>query len=87
MFPFGNVKYFFEGGTMTFSKRLITLQENREIPKKDIYATCNISRIAYYRYEIGERLPTYDVLLALADFFDVSVDYLMCRTDNPKVNR
>ena len=99
MFPNGNIIYcyynvsvwkrqvFFEGGTMTFSKRLINLQENRGIPKKDIYSACNISRIAYYRYEIGERFPNYETLLALADFFDVSVDYLMCRTDNPKINQ
>ena len=39
------------------------------------------------KYETGERLPPTDTLLRLADFFDVSIDYLLCRTDNPKVNR
>ena len=72
---------------MAFSERLTFLQNNRSLSKKDVYSACNISRIAYYRYESGERLPTYEVLAALADFFGVSVDYLMCRTDNPAVNR
>lgn len=71
---------------MTFHERLATLQDGRLLSKKDVYTACKISRIAYYRYESGERLPTYENLLALADFFDVSVDYLMCRTDNPAIN-
>ena len=32
-------------------------------------------------------MPTYEVLLQIANYFDVSVDYLMCRTNNPKINR
>lgn len=75
------------GDTMTFSERLTNLQESRGLSKKDVYSACGISRIAYYRYERGERMPTYELLLALADFFNVSVDYLMCRTDNPAINR
>ena len=42
---------------------------------------------AIQRYEYGERKPAYDVLIALADFFDVSIDYLVGRTDNPAVSR
>ena len=41
----------------------------------------------YQRYEYGEREPNASTLLALADYFDVSVDYLLGRTDNPKINR
>lgn len=71
---------------MNFPERLTTLQKNCGIPKKDIYSACNISRIAYYRYENGDRSPTCEVLIALADFFGVSIDYLVGRTDNPKIN-
>ena len=46
-----------------------------------------MARMSYFRYEKGERMPTYEVLLQIANYFDVSVDYLMCRTDNPKINR
>lgn len=39
------------------------------------------------KYETGERIPPTDTLVKLADFYHVSVDYLLCRTDNPKINR
>lgn len=39
------------------------------------------------RYENGEREADYATLILFADYFDVSVDYLLGRTDNPKVNR
>ena len=37
--------------------------------------------MGYYRYEQGERQPTLPVLIALADYFDVSLDYLVGRSD------
>lgn len=39
------------------------------------------------RYENGEREADYSSLIAFADYFDVSIDYLLGRTDNPKTNR
>lgn len=39
------------------------------------------------RYETGVREPSREELIAIADYFDVSVDFLLGRTDNPKVNR
>lgn len=88
MFPFGNVKYFIKVEfIVTFAERLTELQTNRHLSKKDIFTACKISRVAYYRYESGERMPTYEALLALADYFNVSIDYLVGRTDNPEVNR
>lgn len=72
---------------MTFSERLISLQKEKNVTKVELQQAIGISRTAYYRYEQGEREPTVSVLLALADYFDVSVDYLLGRTDNPKVNR
>ena len=39
------------------------------------------------RYETGEREAGYDMLIKIADYFDVSIDYLLERTDNPQVNR
>ncbi len=41
---------------------------------------------AYQRYEGDASTPHHDTLLALADFFNVSLDYLVGRSDNPKVN-
>jgi len=39
------------------------------------------------RYETGSREPSNAELIIIADYFDVSIDYLLGRTDNPKVNR
>ena len=39
------------------------------------------------KYESGERTPTTDNLLILADYYQVSIDYLLCRTENPEINR
>ena len=40
----------------------------------------------YYESEKHPHIPTYKNLIVLADFFDCSIDYLLCRTDNPKRN-
>lgn len=39
------------------------------------------------RYETGQREADYKTLIAFADYFDVSIDYLLGRTENPKINR
>ncbi len=39
------------------------------------------------RYENGEREADYRTLIAFADYFNVSIDYLLERTDNPHLNR
>lgn len=39
------------------------------------------------RYETGERQADYETLIKFADYFNVSIDYLLERTDNPKINK
>lgn len=60
-----------------FSKRLIQLQSDRNFLKKDIAAAVGITYRHYQRYENGESEPNMSVLLALADYFNVSLDYLV----------
>lgn len=38
------------------------------------------------KYENGERIPNVDALIKLADLYNVSIDYILCRTDNPQIN-
>lgn len=66
------------------SDRLQELQKQSGILKKDIAQAVGLSIMGYYRYERGERQPTADVLIALADYFDVSLDYLVGRSDEPE---
>lgn len=39
------------------------------------------------KYETGERIPTTEALIKLADFYNVSIDYILCRTDNPEIRK
>lgn len=39
------------------------------------------------KYENGERVPPTETLMHLADFYHVSMDYIMCRTEKPEVNK
>lgn len=39
------------------------------------------------KYESGKRIPPTETLIALADYFNVSMDYIMGRTDNPEINK
>ena len=39
------------------------------------------------KFESGQRIPPTDTLLVLADFYGVSIDYILMRTDNPKINK
>ena len=72
---------------MTFSERLIELRKARNLTQKQVYEGIGMSMLGYQRYEYGEREPSYQKLIALADYFDVSLDYLCGRPDNPDINR
>lgn len=48
-----------------------------------VATACGIHIRAYQRYEAGEREPDFDRLITLADFLNVSADYLLGRTDQP----
>ncbi|WP_303165182.1 MULTISPECIES: helix-turn-helix domain-containing protein [Mitsuokella] len=69
------------------SERLNELKMSRNLMQKAIADGIHVPLRTYQRYEYGEREPNASTLLALADYFDVSIDYLVGRTDNPKINR
>ncbi len=60
-----------------FTDRLQLLKVERNLLQKDIAQAAEISLRTYQRYESGERLPDTDVLSKLADYFNVSTDYLL----------
>ena len=68
---------------MTFSNRLKFLRTTHEYTCKQVYESIGISQATYYRYETGERDPSCQTLIALSDFFNVSIDYLSGRIDQP----
>jgi transcriptional regulator with XRE-family HTH domain len=76
---------FFGGFAMTFPERIIQLKTDRDLLQKDIAAAIGLSLRAYQYYEKGQKEPTLSVLVRLADFFDVSLDYLVGRSDDPQM--
>ncbi|MCI8539197.1 MAG: helix-turn-helix transcriptional regulator [Oscillospiraceae bacterium] len=70
-----------------FEERFSALREEKKATQKAVGDVLGISDRAIRFYEIGKRRPDFDGLLALADYFDVSIDYLVGRTDKREVNR
>lgn len=67
-----------------FPERLRRLRERKRLKRCVLSQLCGLNYNAVKRYEIGAAKPTTDALIAIADFFDVSVDYLLGRAENPK---
>lgn len=63
--------------------RLRQLRESRNIKAKDVAELLGISYRNYQRYENGEIDTPSSKLIALADYFGVSADYLLGRSDKP----
>ncbi|MBQ5765210.1 MAG: helix-turn-helix transcriptional regulator [Clostridia bacterium] len=62
-------------------KNLRAIREDRDIKQKDIAKVLNVSQNTYSQYETGVISITAEVLIKLADFYNVSIDYLLDRTD------
>ncbi len=67
--------------------RLKELRKQKHITQVKLAMDLCLNQNSISRYESGEREADYATLIAFADYFDVSIDYLLERTDNPKVNR
>jgi len=68
------------------NNRLKILRKSRGYTQTTVQVMTGIEQALLSKYERGERVPTTEALLKLADLYNVSVDYLLCRTDNPEVN-
>ncbi len=66
---------------MSFGERLRTLRTERKLNQSKCAEIFNISSSAVGSYERNEREPDYEHLVLFADFYKVSIDYLLCRTD------
>ena len=67
--------------------RLKYLRKQKNVSQLKLAMDLNMNQNSISRYESGQRQADYNTLIAFADYFDVSIDYLLERTDNPKVNR
>ena len=64
--------------------RLKEIREDRDVSQKDIAKIIKTTQQQYSMYELGIRLIPIDKLCLLADYYNVSLDYLVCRTDERK---
>ena len=65
--------------------RLKELRKKKGISQLRLATDLNTTQNTISRYETGEREPGIDELVKIADYFNVSVDYLIGRTENPKI--
>ena len=68
-------------------RRLKELRDRRGISQLKLAMDLGLMQNSVSRYESGAREADYKTLIALADYFGVSVDYLLERTDNPSLSR
>ena len=68
-------------------RRIRDLREDNDRTQKELAKELNCSQQVYSNYELGQRdIPT-DILIKLSKFYNVSVDYILGLTNNPKPNK
>lgn len=64
-------------------QRIRDLREDADLTQKQVGEAINVPQRTYAYYESGQRMVLPQVLCALADFYNVSVDYILGRVDEP----
>jgi transcriptional regulator with XRE-family HTH domain len=63
------------------------LRLERKMTQVALQLQTGIEQALLSKYENEERIPPTETLVILADFYGVSIDYILCRTDNPNINK
>jgi len=71
------------GTLKSLGNRIKYLREKHNISQIEFSKKIGVSNAVLSRYESGDRKPDYDILQIIADYFEVSTDYLLGRTDIP----
>ena len=69
------------------AKRLKQCRKENGLTQNEIAIYCDITEKTYQNYELMTREPKLGILLKISDIFNVSLDYLVGRTDKKQVNR
>ncbi len=70
-----------------FSERLKELRQERDLKQREMAEICGLKLRGYQCYEYATSCPDFDGLVFLADYFGVSIDYLLGRTDYREMNK
>lgn len=68
---------------MDFPKRLRSLRLSHKLTQEELGKKINVTKVSVSGYENGNRVPDMETLQKIAEVFDVQVDYLLGRTDDP----
>ena len=69
------------------SERLKQCRAEKGLTQREVAIYCDITEKAYQNYELMTREPRLDILIRLADLFDVSLDFLVGRSSSKKINQ
>ena len=67
--------------------RLRELRKNRGLTQISLQLQTGIEQALLSKFENGDRVPPTETLIRLAEFYNVSIDYILYRTDNPEINK
>ena len=67
--------------------KLRQLRKERKLTQVELQMRTGIEQSLLSKFENGDRIPSTETLITLADFYNVSIDYILCRTDNPLINK
>jgi len=67
--------------------RLKQLRKSRGYTQIFVQMQTGIEQALLSKFENEERVPPTETLFRLAEFYKVSIDYILCRTDNPQINK
>lgn len=77
----------YRGECDNVSTNLKKLRLQKKKTQLNVQLETGIEQALLSKYESGKRIPPTETLMVLADYYDVSMDYIMGRTDNPKINK
>lgn len=66
-----------------FGTHLKEIRKEKKITQKQLAQDINSTERGIQSYELNEKKPSFETLIALADYFNVSLDYLVGRSDDP----
>ncbi len=69
------------------NNNLKLLRKNKGYTQIAVQMKTGIEQALLSKFENGERVPPTETLIKLADFYNVSIDYILCRTDNPNIQK
>ncbi len=72
---------------MKLENNLRKLRKNKNLTQIALQMQTGIEQALLSKYETGERVPPTETLIILADFYNVSIDYILNRTENPEINK